>query len=52
MLAGLFPLSFIYAVARHRVFGIKLILRRGLRYALVSRGFLAAEGLVIFMVLQ
>lgn len=52
VLVGLFPLSFIYAVARHRVFGIKLILRRGLRYALVSRGFLVAEGLVIFVVLQ
>ena len=50
-LIGLFPLSFAYAVVRHRVFGIRLILRRGLKYALVSRGFLFAEGAVIFVVL-
>ena len=50
-LIGLFPLSFAYAVVRHRVFGIRLILRRGLKYALVSRGFLLAEGAVIFIVL-
>ena len=50
-LIGLFPLSFAYAVVRHRVFGIRLILRRGLKYALVSRGFLVAEGAVIFVAL-
>jgi sigma-B regulation protein RsbU (phosphoserine phosphatase) len=50
-LIGLFPLSFAYAVVRHRVFGIRLILRRGLKYALVSRGFLLAEGAVIFVIL-
>jgi sigma-B regulation protein RsbU (phosphoserine phosphatase) len=50
-LIGLFPLSFAYAVVRHRVFGIRLILRRGLKYALVSRGFLVAEAAVIFVAL-
>ncbi|HSK09785.1 MAG TPA: PP2C family protein-serine/threonine phosphatase [Vicinamibacterales bacterium] len=50
-LIGLFPLSFAYAVVRHRVFGIRLIVRRGLKYALVSRGFLVAEGVAIFVVL-
>lgn len=50
-LAGIFPLSFVYAVVRHRVFGIRLILRRGLKYALVSKGFLAVEGVVIFAAL-
>ena len=45
---ALFPLCFVYAVVRHRVFGIRLILRRGLRYALVSKGFLVLEGLLIF----
>lgn len=50
-LIGLFPLSFAYVVVRHRVFGIRLILRRGLKYALVSRGFLLAEGALIFVVL-
>jgi sigma-B regulation protein RsbU (phosphoserine phosphatase) len=33
------------------VFGIRLILHRGLRYALVSRGFLMFEGIVIFLAL-
>lgn len=42
---GLFPLSFIYVVLRHRVLGIRLILRRGLQYALVSRAFFVVEGL-------
>ncbi|HEX5081705.1 MAG TPA: SpoIIE family protein phosphatase [Blastocatellia bacterium] len=32
------PLSFAYAIARHRVIPISLILRRGVRYLLVSRG--------------
>ncbi len=47
---GIFPLSFIYVVLRHRVLGIRLILRRGLSYAFVSRGFLAVEAAVIFVV--
>ena len=50
-LIGLFPLSFAYAVVRHRVFGIRLILRRGLTYALVSRGFLFTEAAIIFLAL-
>lgn len=33
-----FPLIFVYVVLRHRVFGIRVILRRGLQYAVVSRG--------------
>ncbi len=44
---GLFPLSFLYVVLRHRVLGIRLIVRRGLQYALVSRGFFVIEGLLI-----
>ncbi|HKQ72271.1 MAG TPA: SpoIIE family protein phosphatase [Blastocatellia bacterium] len=34
----LVPLSFGYAIIRHRVIPISLILRRGVRYLLVSRG--------------
>jgi sigma-B regulation protein RsbU (phosphoserine phosphatase) len=34
----LLPLSFAYAIVRHRVIPISLILRRGVRYLLVSRG--------------
>ncbi len=45
----LFPLSFIYAVVRHRVLGVSLAVRRGLQYALMSRGLLLVEGLVVFV---
>ncbi|HSR69174.1 MAG TPA: SpoIIE family protein phosphatase [Acidobacteriota bacterium] len=47
-----FPLSFAYAVVRHRVMGVQLIIRRGMQYALVSRGFLAVEFLLIFLFLS
>jgi sigma-B regulation protein RsbU (phosphoserine phosphatase) len=47
----IFPLSFIYVVVRHRVLGVSLAVRRGLQYALVSRGFLLAEGLAVFLAL-
>jgi sigma-B regulation protein RsbU (phosphoserine phosphatase) len=47
---GIFPLSFVYVVLRHRVLGIRLIVHRGLSYAFVSRGFLAVEAAVIFVV--
>lgn len=34
----LIPLSFAYAIIRHRVIPVSLIIRRGVRYLLVSRG--------------
>jgi serine phosphatase RsbU (regulator of sigma subunit) len=34
----LIPLSFVYAIVRHKVIPVSLIIRRGLRYLLVSRG--------------
>ncbi|MGH9755353.1 MAG: SpoIIE family protein phosphatase [Blastocatellia bacterium] len=34
----LVPLSFVYAIARHKVIPVSLIIRRGIRYLLVSRG--------------
>ena len=33
----MFPLSFAYAILRHRLFDIRLIVRQGLRYALARR---------------
>ncbi len=46
---ALFPLFFAYAVVRHRVFGIRFLARRSLRFTLLSKGFLAAEGVVVFL---
>jgi hypothetical protein len=37
-----FPVSFAYAILRHRVFDLGLILRRGLQYALARRVLLTA----------
>jgi GAF domain-containing protein len=34
----LIPLSFVYAIVRHKVIPVGLIIRRGMRYLLVSRG--------------
>jgi sigma-B regulation protein RsbU (phosphoserine phosphatase) len=46
---ALFPLSFVYAVVRHRVLGIRLILRRGAQYALISAGFRFVLGALVFV---
>jgi len=43
-----FPLFFVYAVLKHRVLGIRLIIRRGLQYAMVSTGFFLVEALLAF----
>ena len=40
LLLYLFPLSFAYAVVKHRVLEIPILLRRSARYLLVQRGFL------------
>jgi len=41
----IFPASFVYVVVRHQVFGIRVILRRGLQYTLVARGVFFLAGL-------
>lgn len=46
-----FPASFAYVVIRHRVLGIDLIIRRGLQYLLISRGFWILESIVTFALL-
>jgi serine phosphatase RsbU (regulator of sigma subunit) len=47
----LVPLSFVYAIIRHKVIPVSLILRRGLRYLLVKRGsiFLVMAGVSVVM---
>lgn len=52
VLLFLFPLSFAYAVVKHRVLEVPVLLRRGARYLLVLRGFtillaLAAIGVTL-----
>ena len=46
-----FPVCFAVAVVRYRLFGAGVILRRGLQFALLSRGFLFIEGAVLFLAL-
>ena len=47
----LIPLSFAYAIVRHQVIPVSLIIRRGVRYVLVSRGSLLLEALVVWAAL-
>ena len=44
--APLIPLSFAYAIIRHKVIPISLIIRRGVRYILVTRGAIFFETLM------
>jgi phosphoserine phosphatase RsbU/P len=46
ILLFLFPLSFAYAVLKHRVLEVPVLLRRGARYVLVLRGFTILLALV------
>jgi sigma-B regulation protein RsbU (phosphoserine phosphatase) len=46
------PMSLGYAAFSRRVFGIRLIIRRGIRYLLLSRGVVVVEGLLLFLVLS
>ncbi len=39
----LFPLAFAYAIVRHQVIPVSLIVRRGVRYLLIRRGFVLIE---------
>ena len=48
---ALIPLSFAYAIIRHKVIPISLIIRRGVRYLLVSRGAVILEFLTVVIVL-
>ncbi len=48
----LFPLSFAYAIVRHQVIPVRLILRRGVRYLLISRGFIIIQAVVVFATLS
>ncbi len=47
----LVPLSFAYAILRHKVIPVSLIIRRSARYVLVSRGSIALEIIVVAVAL-
>jgi phosphoserine phosphatase RsbU/P len=47
----LIPLSFAYAIVRHKIIPISLIIRRGVRYLLVARGSMLVEVAVVALVL-
>lgn len=47
----LIPLSFAYAIVRHQVIPIRLIVRQGIRYLLVAKGFFLIEALVLLAAL-
>src|SRR5260370_23771043 len=42
----LYPLSFAYAVVKHRVMDLPVLLRRSARYVLVQRGFIVLTFIV------
>jgi phosphoserine phosphatase RsbU/P len=43
----LVPIAFAYAIVRHQVIPIRLLIRRGVRYLLVSRGFYLVEAAAV-----
>ncbi|HEY6330584.1 MAG TPA: hypothetical protein VI756_14700, partial [Blastocatellia bacterium] len=45
----LFPLSFAYAIVRHQVIPVRLMLRRGVRYVFVSQGSIVLEMAAVFL---
>lgn len=44
---ALVPIAFVYAIARHKVIPVRLIIRRGVRYLLVSRGSVILEAIAV-----
>ncbi|HKV40678.1 MAG TPA: SpoIIE family protein phosphatase [Blastocatellia bacterium] len=47
--APVFPLAFAYAIVRHQVIPVRLILRRGVRYIFVSQGSIVLEMIAVFL---
>jgi signal transduction histidine kinase/ActR/RegA family two-component response regulator len=48
----LLPVSLSYAIVRYQVIPVSVIVRRGVRYLIVKRGFLLIEGLIGFSLLS
>lgn len=47
LIASLFPLSFVYAVVKHRVLDIPVLLKRSARYLFVKQGFVVITAIAI-----
>ena len=47
----LVPLAFAYAIIRHQVIPVRILLRRSLRYFLVARGFFLIEAIDVVLLL-
>lgn len=45
------PISWTYAILKHRVLDISVVIRRSVRYLLASRGFILIEALLAFAIL-
>ncbi|MFN0107396.1 MAG: SpoIIE family protein phosphatase [Blastocatellia bacterium] len=45
----LVPLSFAYAIVKHQVIPVGILLRRGVRYLLVARGAILLEAIVVLL---
>jgi sigma-B regulation protein RsbU (phosphoserine phosphatase) len=50
LLWAVFPIAFGYTVLTKKVFDIRFIIRKGLRYILLSRGALVIEGIIVFLI--
>ncbi|MBX7222105.1 MAG: SpoIIE family protein phosphatase [Blastocatellia bacterium] len=52
LLFFVFPLSFAYTVVKHRVLGIKQLVRRSVQYVFLSRSYFALELLTLFLAVR
>ncbi len=44
------PLAFAYTILTRKIFDIRFIIRKGLRYILLSKGALLVEGIIVFLI--
>jgi len=49
-LFGALPLAFAYTVLTRKVFGLKVIVRKGLQYIFLSKGAFILEGFIVFLI--
>lgn len=52
LLVNVALIAFAYTIVRRKVFGIQFIIRRGLQHLMLSKGALAIEGGIIFLIVH